>query len=978
MKKVLGLDLGTNSIGWALTTQDFENKKGKIDGLGSRIIPMSQDILGKFDSGQSHSQTANRTSYRGVRRLYQRNLLRRERLHRVLNILDFLPKHYKEAIDFDKHFGQFKKNTKVKLNYCKNEDGKHEFIFMDSFNEMVVEFKEKNPDLFYLKKDGKETKIPLDWTIYYLRKKALTEKITKEELAWVLLNFNQKRGYYQLRGEDEDESKTSKKEFYSLKVNKVVATEDKNARGIWYHVILENNWVYKRQSKEPLDNWVGKTKAFIVTTQLEKDGTDKLDKEGNIRRSFSAVDSEKDWIAIKKKTEQDIEQSTKTVGQYIYETLLNNPSQKIRGKLVKTIERKFYKEELQAILKTQIKFHPELKNRELYRACVNELYPRNEAHQNNIKDKPNDKMFDYLFIDDIIFYQRPLKSKKSTISNCPYENRVFTINNVKQKPQFLKCISKSHPLFQEFRLWQFLKNLKIHQKENTENRKIDEDITDSIFTCDNDWVLLFDFLNDKKEVEQKHIIQFLIEQKKIEKSEKGNYRWNYVEDKKYPANETRASFLSRLEKVKNVNENDFLSKEKEIALWHIIYSVKDKKEYEAALKTFALKNNLDKDSFVAAFIKHSPFKNDYGAYSEKAIKKILPLMRIGKYWDESKISDKVKNRISQIQERLESINYDNITSESTAINCAYVTGIIQEFVGDEQLQPTVSGRMSSLNFNFNIKTIRDDINIEVNNSQIEIDGGYEGAEFLSLIEAKNSISSDFLVRQLFYPYKLWTDKVTKKVKTIFLTYSNGVFHFREYLFEDPNLYNSLVLVKEKKYVIYDNVINLELIQRITDNTELAKELNVPFPQADSFERVINLCELLNENGMLSREYITINYDFDVRQTNYYTDACRYLGLIDKTRKNGEINYYLTAEGNRIFSSNITERQIEFIKLILSHRVFKEVIKAYFLHLEPLNKEKIVEIMKNSELYKVNSESTFKRRASTISSWVEWILDQVEE
>ncbi|QXP70642.1 CRISPR-associated protein Csn1 [Polaribacter sp. R2A056_3_33] len=643
MKKILGLDLGTNSIGWALTSQDFENKKGEINGLGSRIIPMSQDILGKFDSGQSHSQTANRTSYRGVRRLYQRNLLRRERLHRVLNVLNFLPKHYKESIDFEKHFGQFKNNTEVKLNYSKNSEGKHEFIFMDSFNEMVTEFKEAR----------KETKIPLDWTIYYLRKKALTHKITKQELAWVLLNFNQKRGYYQLRGEEEDESQTNKKEYYSLKVKEVIATEDKNARGIWYHVILENDWIYKRQSKESLGNWLGKTKEFIVTTQLEKDGTDKLDKEGNIRRSFSAVDSEKDWIAIKKKTEQDIEQSTKTVGQYIYETLLDNPSQKIRGKLVKTIERKFYKEELQAILKTQIQFHPELKDRELYKVCVNELYPRNEAHQNNIKDNG----FNYLFIDDIIFYQRPLKSKKSTISDCPYEERVFIKDGVRNI-QKIKCIAKSHPLFQEFRLWQFLKNLKIHQKENVDNGKFDEDITGLIFKTDNDWVLLFDFLNDKKEVEQKHIIDFLVENKKIAKSDKKNYRWNYVEDKKYPANETRASFLSRLKKVKNENRTYFLSKEIEIALWHIIYSVKDKKEYELAIKTFALKNNLDKDTFVDAFIKYPPFKNDYGAYSEKAIKKILPLMRMGKYWDETKISDDVKNRILQIQERLESINYD--------------------------------------------------------------------------------------------------------------------------------------------------------------------------------------------------------------------------------------------------------------------------------------------------------------------------------
>tara|TARA_R110002033_G_C3748121_1_gene225868 strand:+ start:156 stop:467 length:312 start_codon:yes stop_codon:yes gene_type:complete len=102
MKTILGLDLGTNSIGWALIEQDFEKKEGLIKGLGSRIIPMSQDVLGKFDSGVSISQTAERTGYRGVRRLIQRNILRRERLHRVLNILDFLPEHYADSIDFEK------------------------------------------------------------------------------------------------------------------------------------------------------------------------------------------------------------------------------------------------------------------------------------------------------------------------------------------------------------------------------------------------------------------------------------------------------------------------------------------------------------------------------------------------------------------------------------------------------------------------------------------------------------------------------------------------------------------------------------------------------------------------------------------------------------------------------------------------------------------------------------------------------------
>lgn len=641
MKRILGLDLGTNSIGWALTQQNFDKKEGKIDGIGSRIIPISQDILGKFDSGQSHSQTSERTGYRGVRRLIQRNLLRRERLHRILNILGFLPQHYAESIDFEKHFGQFKKNTEVKLNYKKNESGKYEFIFMDSFNEMV--------EVFLKKKQN--TKIPLDWTIYYLRKKALSKKISKEELAWIILNFNQKRGYYQLRGEEEETDNNKQEEFYTLKVKDVIPTEDKNNKGIWYNVILENDWIYRRQSKEPLDNWIGTSKEFIITTTISKDGKEK--------RSFRAP-KEDDWNLLKKKTEQSIKNSKKTVGEYIFDTLLANPSQKIKGKLIKTIERKLYKKELSAILKEQKKHHPELQNRDLYKKSIEELYPRNEAHQNNIKEKD----FTYLFLNDIIFYQRPLKSKKSTISNCSYETRTYKkkIELIEDEKKIvkeiivkepLKAISKSNPLYQEFRLWQFLANLKIYDKT-----KLDRDVTSDFIKTDEDYVNLFDFLNVRKEVDQKNIIQYFITNKVITKSDKENIRWNYVEDKKYPCNETKANFLSRLSKVKNIDPITFLTPKIEQSLWHIIYSIKDKTEFEQALKTFAKKHNLDIDSFIDNFIKFPPFKNEYGQYSEKAIKKLLPLMRKGKYWNENEVDLEVKERIKNILERLNFIDFD--------------------------------------------------------------------------------------------------------------------------------------------------------------------------------------------------------------------------------------------------------------------------------------------------------------------------------
>lgn len=327
---------------------------------------------------------------------------------------------------------------------------------------------------------------------------------------------------------------------------------------------------------------------------------------------------------------------------------------------------------------------------------------------------------------------------------------------------------------------------------------------------------------------------------------------------------------------------------------------------------------------------------------------------------------------------IESINFNNITSESTALNCAYVSGIIEDFVQDEELKPTISGRMSSSIFNFNITSKKSLLNINVNNSQIEIDGGYEGIESLNLIEAKNSISKDFLIRQVFYPYKLWENKITKKVRPLFLTYSNGVFHFREYVFEDSTHYNSLKLIREKKYAIRDGAINVELIQKILNQVKIVKEPTVSFPQADSFERVINLCELLNEKEALGRDYITDNYDFNVRQTNYYTDAGRYLGLIDKKQKSGEIIYFLTENGQKLFNLSIFDRQQKFIELILSHLAFSKTLNLYFKKGEAPNKEEIVEIMKKLNLHKVESESTYKRRSSTILSWINWILDQVEE
>ncbi len=634
-KTILGLDLGTNSIGWALTQQDFENRTGKILGAGCRIIPMSQDILGEFGKGNSVSQTAERTSYRGVRRLRERHLLRRERLHRILNIAGFLPAHYSEQIDFDKRFGKFKPETEPKLPFHAGE-----FIFQNSFKEMLVDFKKHQPQVL-TDKNGKDCLVPYDWTIYFLRKKALTEKISKEELAWIILNFNQKRGYYQLRGEEQEENPHKKVEFHSLKIIDVVADAETNNKGeTWYSLHLENGWVYRRSSKTPMVDWQDKIKDFIITTDLNDDGTEKTDKDGEIRRSFRAPGAD-DWTLLKKKTEKDIERTNKTVGAYIYDHLLQNPKQKIKGKLVRTIERKFYKNELKSILKKQSDFHPEFKDDGILQDCVRELYRHNEQHQDILFAKD----LTHLILEDILFYQRPLKSKKSLISNCTLESRKYKDNDGNVIISPLKVIAKSNPYYQEFRLLQWIHNLEIYTKEN------DQKVTHEFISTIEDKEALFDFLSAKKEIKQEHVIEFLLKYKRnlrrVSKDEIGRYRWNYVEDKIYPGNETRALIQQRIDKIENAPKN-FIKPEHELALWHIIFSVTDKNEYEKALAKFAQKHQLNVAAFVDAFKTFPPFKSDYGSFSEKAIKKLLPLMRFGKYWDYNEIDDTSKSRIDRI------------------------------------------------------------------------------------------------------------------------------------------------------------------------------------------------------------------------------------------------------------------------------------------------------------------------------------------
>lgn len=143
MAKILGLDLGTNSIGWAL----IDDKLNKILGIGSRIFPMGVENLG--DGDNEMSKNASRTGARGVRRQFFRRRLRKKVLLKSLSENNMCPMSLKDFEDW--------KQTK-------------QFPSEKLANWFVM-----NP--------------------YELRQTALNEKLSLEEIGRIFYHLIQRRGF---------------------------------------------------------------------------------------------------------------------------------------------------------------------------------------------------------------------------------------------------------------------------------------------------------------------------------------------------------------------------------------------------------------------------------------------------------------------------------------------------------------------------------------------------------------------------------------------------------------------------------------------------------------------------------------------------------------------------------------------------------------------------------------------------------------
>ncbi|NET05859.1 MAG: translation elongation factor [Symploca sp. SIO2B6] len=390
--------------------------------------------------------------------------------------------------------------------------------------------------------------------------------------------------------------------------------------------------------------------------------------------------------------------------------------------------------------------------------------------------------------------------------------------------------------------------------------------------------------------------------------------------------------------------------------------------------------NQERESRLMAKFDH--YVNLPAIFKENKLS-ILPISRsryvIGNFDTHLKVE--YDNNIEEISvdfpEHIESIDYSNLYSENSALNCAFNAGVIGDLV-DEPVSYTISGRMSTGNFSFSIKNlVTGTSTINVKNSQCEIDAGFESENYLIIVEAKNYAVDDFLIRQLYYPYRLWSSKVSKQVVPVLMTYSNDVFSFFIYKFKNDYDYNSAFLLKQQNYVIDSEQIQLSDVNDIFGQLKLmAETTDIPFPQADSFERIIDLLSLLFEKD-LTKDEITENYQFDVRQTQYYTDACRYIGLVNKNKNYStkEKFFSLTDEGKNILKKRHQLKYLELIKKILEKQIFYKVFELAVNTGEIPSKQEVCQLMSASNLG-IN-ETTIKRRSTTVRNWINWIWSQID-
>lgn len=508
--KILGLDLGVASIGWALIECDENKTPLKILGIGSRIVPLANKEASDFSSGKGISLNAQRTAKRTARKGFSRFALRRNHL-----------------VSYLEKLGMF-----------------------DTGDKMV-----ELP--------------PLD--LWHLRANAasMREKLSLNEIGRVLIHLNHKRGYNHIKAGNENDSKGS-------------------------------------------------------------------DYVGNINERY-----------------ENLKRSGLTIGQKMYQLLLDSAITNDNGNSVVTgrikegdpyseshlLPRRAHIEEFDVIMEAQSKHYPDI----ITPKVINEL-----RH--------------------IIFFQRPLKSCKHLVSDCEFIRYKVEDKNGNRIEVGPKVAPVTSPISQLSRIWETVNNLYLINRSRRVNSKGSRFADQPSLFADQSK----DFRRLQREYhlnleEKQRVVEWLNKNEKLttpkllellglKKADgfvpnfnlgsggiKGNKTYLALHNvlKDFPEYEGLLSF--------NLEYSNFVEKEtgaihEEISsncyeqplylLWHILYSIPEKKDVASALqKNFGIENQDLIDRLFDIDFKTPGFSSK----SAKFMRRILPgLMKGMKYSDACK------------------------------------------------------------------------------------------------------------------------------------------------------------------------------------------------------------------------------------------------------------------------------------------------------------------------------------------------------
>ena len=627
MKKILGLDLGTTSIGWALVNEaESENEKSSIIKLGVRVNPLTVDEQTNFEKGKAITTNADRTLKRTARRNLQRYKLRRENLISLLK--------------------------------------KEGFITEDS-----VLCEKGNHSTF-------ETRL--------LRAKAVTEEISLEELARVLIMLNKKRGYKSSRKANSSEDGNlidgmtvarklydehltpgqytyqllckgkkfipdfypsdlyaefeavwnCQKQFYTDMLTDELreALRDKNEKQTWaicaaplgVKGIKRNGTI----AEQRVENYRWRTEALTKQLPLEQVVI-------VLQKINSQIRATSGYLGAISDRSKELYFNHLTVGQFQMKQLSENPNISLKNQV---FYRQDYLDEFERIWEKQAKFHKEL----------------TEELKHELRDI-------------IIFYQRPLKSQKSLINYCEFESsqkEVVVDGKKKTITIGLRVCPKSSPLFQCFKIWQSINNLQItgnvipKQQLDLFGDTTEFDYGTRILT-EEEKLNLYRELSIKESLSESEIIKLLF----------GGEKGLSLNFHKIEGNRTMATFIKACHTIlviNGYNDYDFskipyyktiaiitqvfdalgfkygflnfnpalegkdYERQDAYRLWHLLYSYSDDNSAtgnEKLVERIGNLLNMDKES--AAVFASITYESDYGSLSSKAMRRILPHMMDG-------------------------------------------------------------------------------------------------------------------------------------------------------------------------------------------------------------------------------------------------------------------------------------------------------------------------------------------------------------